>query len=282
MKLCRYQPDCLGVVEDDQVFDVTDVRDRVRDGAPWDGKGDVVIARLAQLIEGIGKVLPQRRPVPLSEVKLLSPVKSPSKFPSAPTNYQAHVAEMRAAASGPSLHAGGIGESGMFLKATSAMVGPSEGIQLRFPERRNDHEVELAVIIGKTADRVSQADALDYVAGYCIGLDITLRGREDRSFRKSIDTYAVLGPYMVTADEIPDPNDLALRISVNGQLRQNANTREMIYGVRRLIEFSSSFYALHPGDVIFTGTPSGVGPIKAGDVLTAEIERIGRMDVAVR
>lgn len=282
MKLCRYQPDRLGVVEGDHVFDVTDVRDKLCAGAPWEGKGDVVIARLPELLDGIARVLPQRKPVPLSEAKLLSPVKSPTKFPSAPTNYQAHIAEMRVAASGPSRHAGGIGESGMFLKATSAMVGPSEGIQLRFPDRRNDHEVELAVIIGKTANQVSKADALDYVAGYCIGLDITLRGKEDRSFRKSIDTYAVLGPWMVTADEIPDPDTLSLKIGVNGAIRQDANTRDMIYDVRRLIEFSSSFYALHPGDVIFTGTPSGVGPIKAGDLLTAEIERIGRMDVAVR
>jgi 2,4-diketo-3-deoxy-L-fuconate hydrolase len=170
----------------------------------------------------------------------------------------------------------------MFLKATSSMVGPSEGIGLRFLDRRNDHEVELALIIGKTCNQVPMEKALDYVAGYCIGLDITLRGPEDRSFRKSIDSYSVLGPWMVTADEIPDPDNLQLQLGVNNELRQNANTRDMVYSIRRLIEFSSAFYTLHPGDVIFTGTPEGVSPIKPGDTLIAEIEKVGRMETKVR
>jgi 2-keto-4-pentenoate hydratase/2-oxohepta-3-ene-1,7-dioic acid hydratase in catechol pathway len=282
MKLCRYDADRLGLVQGDRVIDVSDLRDEIA-AAPWTGPGDVVIARLPQLIARIKSELPNRQGVPVSGVKLLSPVKSPTKLPAAPTNYRAHIAEMqKVSANSPVKRSQDIGTSGMFLKATSSMIGPSEGIQLRFLDRRNDHEVELAIIIGKTCNAVAQADALDYVAGYCIGLDITLRGPEDRSFRKSIDSYSVLGPWMVTADEIPDPDALQLKIAVNGEAKQNANTRDMVYSVRRLIEFSSAFYTLHPGDVIFTGTPEGVSPIRPGDLLSAEVERIGAMDVRVR
>ena len=127
----------------------------------------------------------------------------------------------------------------------------------------------------------ARGEALGYVAGYCIGLDITLRGPEERSLRKSIDTYCVLGPALVTADEIPDPGQLALELQVNGEPRQSANTRDLIIDVPGLIELASSFYTLHPGDVLLTGTPEGVAPIVPGDVMTARIERIGSMQVAV-
>ena len=168
------------------------------------------------------------------------------------------------------------------LKATSSLVGPGEGVAIRRDDRRTDHEVELAFVIGRTADRVPREDALQYVAGYTIGLDITIRGSEDRSFRKSADSYSVLGPWLVTADEIPDPGSLDVRIAVNGEVRQQSNTRHLILGVAELIELASSFYTLHPGDVIFTGTPEGVSPIEPGDRITATIDRIGTMDVAVR
>jgi len=148
-------------------------------------------------------------------------------------------------------------------------------------DRRNDPEVELVIVIGKAARNVKAAQALDYVAGYCIGLDITIRGPEERSFRKSPDTYTVLGPWLVTADELADPSNLQLSIRVNGELRQDANTNDLVLGVRELIEMASSFYTLHPGDVIMTGTPQGVSPIRPGDTMLAQIERIGAMSVAV-
>src|SRR5262249_40951018 len=137
-------------------------------------------------------------------------------------------------------------------------------------------------VIGRTASHVRKEHALSYVAGYAIGLDITIRGSEDRSFRKSPDTHSVLGPWLVTADEIPNPGKLNLRITVNGELRQEANTERMILGVPELIELASSFYTLYPGDVIFTGTPEGVSPIEAGDEVLATIESIGTMRVPVR
>jgi 2-keto-4-pentenoate hydratase/2-oxohepta-3-ene-1,7-dioic acid hydratase in catechol pathway len=115
-----------------------------------------------------------------------------------------------------------------------------------------------------------------------IGLDITIRGPEERSLRKSPDTYTVLGPWLVTRDEIADPGALGFSISVNGEVRQKSNTAELILGVPELIEFASSFYTLQPGDVIITGTPEGVASIKPGDTMVAEIEGIGSMQVAVR
>jgi 2-keto-4-pentenoate hydratase/2-oxohepta-3-ene-1,7-dioic acid hydratase in catechol pathway len=148
-------------------------------------------------------------------------------------------------------------------------------------DRRNDHEVELAVVIGKKGRDIAAAEALDIVAGYCIGLDMTIRGPEERSFRKSPDTYTVLGPWLVTADEIPDPGSLELSISVNGTVRQKANTKDLILGVPELIAWASSFYTLHPGDVLLTGTPQGVGPVRPGDVMLASLERVGEMRVTV-
>ncbi len=134
---------------------------------------------------------------------------------------------------------------------------------LRVPDRRTDHEVELAFVIGRTASRVPRTEALRYVAGYAIGLDISIRGTEDKSCRKSADTYSVLGPWLVTADEIAEPGALDLELRVNGERRQYSNTRHMTLGVAELVEMASSFYTLHPGDVVFTGTPEGVSPDRA-------------------
>jgi 2-keto-4-pentenoate hydratase/2-oxohepta-3-ene-1,7-dioic acid hydratase in catechol pathway len=170
----------------------------------------------------------------------------------------------------------------MFLKSNSSLVGAGQGVALRFIENRNDHEVELAAIIGKTGTNISAKNALDHVAGYAIGLDMTTRGKELQSFRKSSDSYSVLGPWMVTKDEIEDPNDLDLTISVNGEQRQNSNTNQLVYNVQKCIEYTTTRYTLYPGDIIMTGTPDGVGPVGPGDIMTAEIESIGRMDVAVR
>jgi 2,4-diketo-3-deoxy-L-fuconate hydrolase len=290
MKICRFNEGRLGVVVGDHVHDVTSARDQVlrnndRRGATngaGDRWADAVFANLPAIVAAIGEPTRWGNPIPLNSVKLLSPVERPSKLVAAPTNYKAHISEMQQVSANNAVkRPQDIGVAGMFLKATSSLIGPSEGIKLRFLERRNDHEVELALVIGKTCNQVAQADALDYVAGYAIGLDITLRGPEDRSFRKSIDTYSVLGPWFVTADEIADPDNLRLQLGVNNEPRQDANTKDMVYSVRRLIEFASAFYTLHPGDVVYTGTPSGVSAIKPGDVLIAQIERVGRMEVAV-
>ena len=174
-----------------------------------------------------------------------------------------------------------LAKAGVFLKATSSLVGPGQGTTL-VPARRTDHEVELAFVIGRTASRLPRAEALRYVAGYAIGLDISIRGTEDKSFRKSADSCSVLGPWLVTADEISDPGALDLALSVNGGRRQQSNTRNMTLGVAELIEMASAIYTLYPGDVVFTGTREGVSPIEPGDEILAAIQGIGSMRVPVR
>ena len=139
----------------------------------------------------------------------------------------------------------------------------------------------MAVVIGRKAKRVGRQEALDYVFGYSIGLDMTVRGPEFPAFRKSADTFCVLGPWIVTKDEIADPNLLDMSIRVNGEVKQSSNTKYLIFDVQRLIEYASAMYTLYPGDVIMTGTPAGVGPVAPGDVLEASIPGIGSMSVRV-
>jgi 2,4-didehydro-3-deoxy-L-rhamnonate hydrolase len=288
MKLCRYDDDRLGVVRGDLVHDVTMAQTEIRNSLPYAMKGDAVVAALPQWRERIERMADKAPRKPIGEVRLLAPVARPSKLSCAPTNYQAHIAEMKAAAAQPgsqvvTVQSAKIGEAGMFLKANSSLVGSSEGIAVRFPDRRSDHEVELVMVIGKTGSDIPQSRALDHVACYCLGLDITVRGREDRSFRKSVDGYAVAGPWMVTADEIENPDALPLMLEVNGEIRQNSNTNMLIYDCRRLIEFASSFYTLYPGDLVYTGTPEGVGPVKPGDTIVCSSSPVlGELKVLVR
>ncbi len=283
MKICRFDNDRLGVVEDQTVLDVTaalDVLPKVSWPFPL---GDPLIANIDRVLARIGEVRHAAAKKPLGSVRLLSPVANPSKIIGAPVNYKLHVDEAnKDKGLGQGKPILSIADAGPFLKANSSLVGPSEGVALRFTERRNDHEVELAVVIGKSGSAIPQSRALDHIAGYAIGLDMTVRGSEDRSVRKSVDTYSVLGPWLVTKDEIDDPNDLDLRITVNNEPRQSSSTRYLIYNIQKCIEFFSSFYTLVPGDIIMTGTPEGVGPVKNGDLMIAEIEKIGRMEVRVR
>ena len=282
MRLCRFNDDRLGLVEDDVIRDVTGALD-VLPQARWPfPKGDALIAHLDEVRAGAETLRAKVAPLPTNSVTLRSPVANPTKVVAAPVNYKKHLQE---AIDDPETfsreHVRKIQETGLFLKAVSAIVGPSEGIYLRKTDRRNDHEIELVVVIGQTADRVSRDEALDYVAGYMIGLDMTIRGPEERSLRKSIDSYCVLGPWMVTADEIPDPSGLSLELKVNGEVRQSANTKDLIIDVPGLIEFASSFYTLQPGDILMTGTPEGVGPVHPGDTIEAKIDQIGSMSVGV-
>jgi len=282
MKLCRFNDNRLGVVDGREVIDVTEALDVIpRSGYPLPAF-DPLIANLEAVTQRIGALRGQAERLVLEDVRLLSPVANPGKVVAAPVNYRKHLEEVLANAD---LHhdvkINHIEKAGLFLKAPSSLVGAGQGIQLRKLDRRNDHEVELAVVIGRTADRVSRAQALQHVAGYCIGLDITIRGPEERSFRKSPDTYTVLGPWLTTADDVPNPGSLDLQISVNVETRQKSNTADLILGVAELIEFASSFYTLQPGDVILTGTPEGVSPIRPGDVILAEISDLGSMTVHV-
>jgi 2-keto-4-pentenoate hydratase/2-oxohepta-3-ene-1,7-dioic acid hydratase in catechol pathway len=283
MRLCRYDDNKLGLVQGTDVLDVSKAIDAIPEQRWPFTAGDPLIANLDKVMAEVKKLAPTASKKPMASVKLHSPVANPTKLVCAPANYMLHVNEAKAD-QGISFgrETKTIDHYGLFLKSNSALVGPSEGVATRFPDRRHDHEIELVAVIGKPCDNVSRERALDVVAGYAIGLDMTVRGTEDRSLRKSIDTYAVLGPYLVTADEIQDPDKLNMLITVNGEKRQNANTDKMIFSTRRLIEYASRFYRLLPGDLIYTGTPEGVGPVKPGDTMHCEIEGLGAMDVKVR
>ena len=283
MKICRYDDHRLGLVGDDGIRDVSAVLSRLPAVNYPFPRHDALIAHLAELRPHIERAAQDAKPIPAERVRLLSPVANPGKIIAAPVNYKKHLEE---ALADKGIHHGNlvheIHKAGMFLKAPSSLVGPGEGVALVHTDRRNDHEVELAVVIGARARNVGAAEALGCVAGYCIGLDMTIRGPEERSLRKSPDSYTVLGPWLLSADELPDPGNVALKITVNGATRQDAHTSDLILSVAELIAWGSSFYTLHPGDVILTGTPQGVGPVRPGDVMVATIERIGAMRVEVR
>jgi 2-keto-4-pentenoate hydratase/2-oxohepta-3-ene-1,7-dioic acid hydratase in catechol pathway len=286
MKLCRFDEDRLGVVVGNMVHDVTAAQDEIRKSARYDMKGDAVIAALPTWRPRIEEMAKTVAGKPLSSVKLLSPIARPSKTMAAPTNYKKHIEEMRSRTDLPreatQRQPPDIGKAGIFLKSNSSIVGPSEGIPLRFLDRTNEHEIELVAVIGKQGTNIPKDKAKEYIAGYTLGLDMTCRGGEDRSFRKSIDGYSVLGPWFVTADEIANPDDVTVTLTVNGVLRQTADTKDLIYDIGRLIEFASSFYTLYPGDVYYTGTPQGVSPVKPGDVLRGKCDQVGEFEITVR
>ena len=284
MKICRFDDNRLGAVRGDLVHDVSGVLERLPT-LKWPVPlGDLLISHLEELapeIEHLAERSDCRR-IPVNEVQLLSPVANPTKIMGAGANFEEHRIEV---AHDEGIHLGrdvpSIKEAGLFSKMVSSLVGPSEGVQQRFVERRNDFETELALVIGKRCTKVSREAARNCIAGYAIGLDMSLRGTESPSVRKSLDSYSVLGPWLVTPDEIADPGNLDIKMSQNGHLRQNSNTRHMIFDVYTLVELASKFFTLYPGDIIMTGTPSGVSPVKPGDLLEAEIACIGRMQVHV-
>ena len=278
MRICRFG-NSYGMVCGDTVIDIT----THVNNAEIPGYGDALIRALPGLRGRDRELQSGSIRLPLSDVSLLSPVRNPTKILAAPNNFREHSAEMNASGTVKSSLMASMDEVGFFLKATSSLVGPSEGIAVRFPERRTDYEVEAVVVIGEVVrGPVSASDALKYVAGYSVGLDITLRGPEERSQRKSIDSYSVLGPWLVTVDDVPDLSALNMRLSVNGEARQSVGLSDMLFNAAEQIAYASKFYTLYPGDLIYTGTPSGVGPIRGGDVIRAEIESIGAMEVKVR
>ena len=289
MHLCRFDRDRLGVVEDGRVYDVTGAADKLP--APrWPyPPGDPLIVHLDRVIGAAKELRKSTESRALSDVSLYSPITAPTKVIAAPANYRLH---LTIDAMDPEVHHNvhvgldklerPVDKLGLFLKATSSIVGPSEGVTLKWSERRSDHEVELAVVIGRGGKGISKAEAFDHVAGYMIGLDMSVRGTEDRSYRKSIDSYTVLGPWLTTADEIEDPENLTIWLEVNGESRQRSSTGAMIVGIAELIEMASNVYALHPGDVLMTGTPEGVSQLKPGDVMLCGCDGIGEMTVPVQ
>ncbi len=283
MKIARYDDDRLGLVVGDEIVDVTSVLAKlppVRWPVP---PGDLLIRHFENLRPAMrdASVGGQRKKI--ADVHLHSPVANPGKIIAAPVNYLKHQAEAQTDAG---ISFGSVVKTidhyGLFIKASSALAGPSDGVVAWLDDRRIDHEVELCVVIGEGGRNISRADAFAHVAGYTIGLDMSVRGTEDRSYRKSFDSFAVIGPWLVTADEFGDPSAVDFELRVNGDVRQKANTRDLIFDIPKLIMHASNAFTLDPGDIIMTGTPEGVGPVKPGDVMDCEIDGIGAMRVQVR
>lgn len=271
MRLALFNKGRLGIVDGDDIVDVTE---QLTGTSTPSAAG-----ALHQHIETVARDgavqvdLTGCARVPLDEAALEAPLPRPGKVVGAPVNYLDHKAEMAYTTS--------VADLGVFLKANSSVIGPGQDIVLPYTDKRTDQEGELGVVIGRTASNVDATDALDHVFGYTCVLDITVRSGEDRSTRKSFDTFTPIGPWIVTADEIPDPDSLGLRCDVGGATRQRTNTADLIFGVAELIAYTSSVMTLHPGDVIATGTPAGVGPLSHGDRVVLEIDRVGRLEVGV-
>lgn len=225
---------------------------------------------------GLGKVLR----VPRGAV-LRAPLMRPRKIVALGLNYVLHAKE--GSFEVPT-------EPIMFVKVGSSVVGPGDVVRIPRNLGRMDHEVELAVVIGKRATGVSRREAYQYVAGYTIVNDVSARSLQTRDLEKrypwfrtkSFDTFTPMGPWIVTADEIRPPVRLDLECRVNGRLRQKANSRDLIFDIPALIEFISRYITLDPGDVISTGTPEGIGPIRHGDTMTCSIQKIGKLTNPVR
>jgi 2-keto-4-pentenoate hydratase/2-oxohepta-3-ene-1,7-dioic acid hydratase in catechol pathway len=285
MKLAVFDDHRIGLVEGGMLYDVTAALPVALDELPqqrmnwliahWDTVG-------AALQAGRRTAAPQA----VDKVRLLPASPCPSHVFAAPANYQKHIGELGdrvVTKKGRSAR-----EQGFFLKAPGSLIGAGGTIGVpKGSSRRFDHESELAVIVGRHGRNVPRADAMQYVFGYSCLIDATMRiepgvAEEERSMRKSFEGFTPLGPYLVTADEIAQPQVLDNRLWVNGELRQEANTRDMIIGIAELIELISSVLPLQPGDVIATGTPEGVGPFAPGDVLRIAIAGVGDMSLYVR
>jgi len=266
----------LGLLRDDRVIDLAAASDGrlPPDMLTFLRQGEPALQLARQVAENA------TASTPVSDVTLLAPIPNPSKIVAIGLNYMDHCREQNVKPPERPI---------IFCKFSTAVVGP--GATIRWDPaltQQVDYEVELGVVIGRTARRVPAAEALAYVAGYTICNDVTARDLQhgDRQWvrGKSLDTFCPLGPWLVTREEVPDPQALSLRCTLNGQVMQDSTTAEMIFGVAYLIEFISRAFTLLPGDVIATGTPHGVGVfrspqvfMKDGDVVTVEVEGLGQL-----
>ncbi|MBA5777571.1 fumarylacetoacetate hydrolase family protein [Stappia sp. F7233] len=272
MKLVRYGAagaEKPGLI--DAKGDLRDLSAHVDDIA-GEALSDATIGRLAALDQASLPLVP-------GNPRLGPCVGSIGKFMCIGLNYSDHAAETGAAIPEHPI---------LFMKATSAVVGPNDTVSLPRGSEHSDWEVELGVVIGKPAKYVSKEDALDYVAGYCVINDVSERKFQTQltgqwTKGKSCDTFGPIGPWLVTRDEIEDPQSLAMTLDVNGERRQTGNTATMIFTVAEIVSHLSQLFTLQPGDVISTGTPPGVGMgmkptpvyLKAGDVMELWIEGLG-------
>lgn len=290
MKICHYNDHEAGAVEGERVYAI---------GAALVAAGHLrqgytmqeVIERLANQPAAMqcARQALKGRSAPLAQAKLLAPIENPPSLWAAAANYTAHQAEMRAASGGPDRTELSKDDlmAEFFLKPSSSIIGPGGVVVLPGIARHVDYECELCVVMGKKARHVSEAQALDYVFGYTLCWDISQRepwGRDrqnTRNIRKGFDTFSALGPWIVTTDELPEPQETRIDVELNGRHVMTAHTKDMICGVRDHIRFLSSVLTLRPGDLITTGTPAGVAKLAPGDRLKGRIESVGEMTLTV-
>lgn len=274
MRFVRYDEDRLGLLTDDG-SGIVDLTERL---------GLESRDPLAEYIRGEYDAAEYTDEAPnhdRSDVTINAPVRQPGKVIAAPLNYENHIEEALSDRDITTDEWFSIEDKGYFLKAPSSVVGPDHGVELPFSDRRTDHEVELAFIMDDDVKDVDAADAWDHIFGYTILLDISVRGDQDRSNRKSYDTFTVIGPCVATPDEVGDPQDLELELQLNGETRQQENTGDMVYTCADIIQYASLGTTIEAGDVITTGTPEGVSSLSDGDTIDAAIESVGSMTVDV-
>lgn len=274
MKIARFDGGRIGVVIGDRIHDVSEACGV--DPAEWPPMGMITtIAAFDELRPGIERCLGLSVGVPLSGVTLDTPIPWPHKLLALPNNFHAHSAEM-------GQQSDVAGTEGFFMKSNAALIGPADAIVIPDrPGRNFHHECELAIIVGKTGRKIALEDALDYIFGYACLIDVTMRGKEERVMRKSFDTFCPVGPWITTADEVGAPDDIDMKLWVNGELRQHSVANMMIVGIREQVQTCSEVTTLVPGDIIASGTMAGVGPLKPGDTVEIEIARVGKMKLAV-
>lgn len=278
MRLARFEGSDgvvrFGVLTDEGVVNLASAGSPFTEMASFLSAGESAMDQARKLIQA----LPQGMLVPMSQVKLRTPVPHPGKIVAVGLNYRDHSMEAGAkqVPTTPIL----------FAKFNTSISGPEDPIVIPDGDKQVDYEAELAVVIGRRGKRIAASDAFDYVAGYMPLNDVSARTWQfaDKQWvrGKSCDTFCPIGPYLTTREDIPDPHALAIFARVNGETLQSSNTSKMIFRVPELIEFISESITLEPGDIIATGTPEGVGvfrkpPIflKPGDIVEIEIERLG-------
>lgn len=278
----------VGVVEGDNITDISDFVAGLQVVSASPSVHPIGMLRLiaagASGLEQARAALRTAKPAaqhPLAQVRLLAPLPRPGKVVAIGRNYAEHAKEAGVATTETPR---------VIFKLPTSVVGPGATVRARLITKL-DFEVELGVVMGRVAREVSAAQALDYVAGYCVLNDLSAREFQvdvspaQTSFAKCMDGLCPTGPWIVTRDEIPDPQTLWLRTWVNDQLMQDSNTHEMIHGVREIVSYISRYITLEPGDLVATGTPAGVGLgrnpqvwLKPGDRVRMEIDRIGRLE----
>ena len=277
MTYIKEEKTCIGAVRGNEIIDISDLFNNPNDLLPLVQAGEAGVQKSEQaLLEG------NRKRIKLKDVKLCAPIKTPAKIVAIGLNYIDHCHE-----SGLTVPDKPV----VFTKHTNTITGPNDDVCWRTESTTEvDYEVELGVIIGKKTSRVSQEDALEHVFGYSVVNDVSARdlqlggGAGQWDLGKSLDTFCPWGPIIVTRDEIPDPQNVDVRLRLNGEIRQESNTRNMIFSVAYLVSYLSQYMTLIPGDLIATGTPPGVGMgmdpksyMTDGDICETEIDGIGTL-----